>query len=261
MMKKFTLILLIVTLITSSSCLRSLLCIRGDGEKITQRRRVTSFNEIANETSFDVIHKLSDTTGLSIEGEQNILHYIETNVYDGCLEISVSPGSICLDYNIRPVITVSSPHLEAVINSGSGDIIAGQVDGNFIKVKLTGSGDVNIDLAEGSSTEVILSGSGNLNIDQMLTGTIDVTLTGSGDMSTAGNCDDAHLKITGSGNIRGRYLETNTASIIISGSGSTYLNVSGYLNALISGSGNIYLTGDPQIDQTITGSGRIIQYR
>lgn len=242
-----------------TSCLKSLLCVRGDGIIQVETRRVTSFARIENSTSFNIIYRKADTLGISIRAEQNIMNYIETNVYDNCLEIRTSPGSICLDYTEKPIVTITSPSLNQIINSGSGAFLADTLSVENISLKLSGSGDISVQNATGNSIEIILSGSGNIKIEEAVCSISDFLISGSGNAYISGDCENGHLKITGSGNIYSYDFITNSTSIIISGSGDIYTTVEDYLNGLISGSGNIYVRGDPKIDQTVTGSGRIIK--
>jgi hypothetical protein len=250
-----------IFLITCNSCLKDILCVEGDRNPVLETRRVSSFDQIENSTSFDVIYKQADTFGILISAEQNIIHYIETNVYDECLEIRTSPATICLDYHEQPVVMVSSPLLKKAVNSGSGSFIADKMTGETVLLKNSGSGDMSAEQVECDDLETTLSGSGDIDIQMLVCLNTDIFISGSGNVSVTGDCETSHLKITGSGNLYASYLTTNTASVIISGSGSTYTNVSEYLNGQISGSGNIYVKGDPEIEQTISGSGRIIKVK
>jgi Putative auto-transporter adhesin, head GIN domain len=250
-----------VYLLGCNSCLKDMLCVEGDRTVILETRRVTSFDQIENSTSFDVIYKQADTFGIKISAEQNILNYIETNVYDNRLEISKSPATICLDYNEKPIVMVSSPTLQKAINSGSGSFIADRMTGEAVSLKNSGSGDISIDLVESDDFEITLSGSGEVDVKILACLNTDISVSGSGNTSVSGSCQTSHLKLSGSGKIYAVDLVTKTASIIISGSGSAYTSIEEHLNALISGSGNIYLKGDPEIEQTISGSGRVIKFK
>ncbi|MCX6301867.1 MAG: DUF2807 domain-containing protein [Bacteroidia bacterium] len=254
-------LLAVIFLLTCNSCLRDILCIEGDGVSTLEDRRVSSFDQLENSTSFDVIYKQADTFGITISAEQNILNYIETNVYDDCLEIRVSPGSICLDYNERPVVMVSSPLLKRAINSGSGAFIADTMSGETVTLMISGSGDMSVELIDCDDFVAKNSGSGDIEVVSIVCLNTDIAISGSGTMSVTGDCETSHLKISGSGNIYGGDLISQTASVIISGSGSAYTYVESTLTGLISGSGNIYVKGDPEIVQTISGSGRIIKVK
>lgn len=250
-----------VLILNLTSCLRDLLCVNGDGIIEEEVRRVTSFNQINNSTSFEVIYKRADTSGIRIRAEQNIINYIETNVYNDCLEITTSPGSICLDYTEQPVITITSPALDKAVISGSGSFFADSMEGVHVFLKMSGSGDISVDEVLSDNCEINLTGSGNINVKQLISLSSDFQITGSGDITVTGSCDESHLRIPGSGNIYAGNFPVNTSSVIISGSGNAFTDIDDYLNGLISGSGNIYVKGDPEIDQTITGSGRIIKLK
>jgi hypothetical protein len=251
----------LILVIVMTSCLKSLLCVRGDGIMQTETRRVTNFNELENSTSFDVIYKKADTFGILVRAEQNIINYIETNVYDDCLEITTSPATVCLKYTERPLITVACPSLIKVYNTGSGEFIGDELSDESLILKVSGSGDINIENISCDYVEPTITGSGNIDLKTVVCINFDCLITGSGDISANGYCEDANLKITGSGSIYGADMVCNNTSVIISGSGNVYSTTTDYLNALLSGSGNIFIRGNPDIDQTITGTGRIISYK
>jgi len=248
-------------LLICNSCIKDLICVEGDRYVIDETRRVSAFEKVENSTSFDVIYRQSDTLGITITAEENILNYIETNVYDGTLEVRVSPATICLDYNKTPVVVVNSPRLIKIVNSGSGAMIADRMTGETVLVKNSGSGDISVEEAVADNFETTLSGSGDIDVQILITGTSDFLISGSGNTSVKGDSENTNIKISGSGNFYGSTLEVTTASVILSGSGSAYTNIMDYLNGHISGSGNIYVKGDPEIEQTVSGSGRIIRIK
>ena len=258
----YLIILLGMLLVLPTSCLRDLLCVKGDGNIETVIRTPEMFHQLENSTSFDVIYKKADTTGIMIRTDQNLIDYIVTDTYNNSLEIKIRPGNICLDYSERPVIIVTSPGLNKAINAGSGSFFADEMSGETVTIKMSGSGDISVDhLTSSHDLTVLLSGSGNINLDQTVCLDSDVFLSGSGSITIKGECDNSYIKIMGSGNIyAGNYI-TNSGSVIISGSGNAFTYIENYLNAVISGSGNIYVRGDPVIDETISGSGRIIKYK
>lgn len=262
MKKRYTIIITgLLLFITATSCLKSLICVNGNGKTVTETRRSQSFTSIENTTSFEVIYRKADTFGISIEAESNIIDYIETNTDGENLEISTLPGTVCLNYSVRPIIRISSPDLTEAYNSGSGDMIIDYLSGDEVFVRLTGSGDISIDRIDADHLDAGDTGSGNLKISEASCTTSDLKVSGSGDITISGDCGSAHLKSTGSGNVYGNNLYTVSTSAITTGSGSIYVRVEEYLNGLLSGSGNIYYRGNPEIDQTATGSGRIIRQK
>ncbi len=248
-------------LLILTSCIDDLFCVNGNGIFEVERRRLTSFEQIQNSTSFEVVYKKADTLGASIKAEQNIMEYIETIVRDGCLEIRTKPGSICLDCTEQPIITVSSPNLKGATISGSGELSADTMAGETVTLKVSGSGNLTVQNAISNDSKLILSGSGSIDVTELFCQNADIHISGSGKINVGGSSENEHLRISGSGSIHSDEFPVQSAYIIISGSGNAFTNIETYLNGLISGSGNIYVKGDPEIDQTITGSGKIINHK
>jgi hypothetical protein len=260
MKSRYVLLTVLFILLTQSSCLKNLLCERGNGIAATEVRRTGVFNKIENSTSIDIIYKRSDTTGITIKADENLLDYIITETNNNTLEIRTRDGNTCLDFDSRPVITITSPGLESIFVSGSGTFVADEMTGNNVSVKMSGSGDLSTDKITCTELTVTLSGSGNMDINNCTSVNSDIYLSGSGSISVSGLSEGAGLRISGSGKIYAANWMLSSADAIISGSGDIFTNVEKTLTALISGSGNIYLKGDPIINQTISGSGRIIKY-
>lgn len=257
---KRTLAISLILAVSMTSCLKSLICIDGNGILETEERNSTGFNGIMNSTEVNVIYKKANNVSISVRAESNLLSHIVTETVDGTLEIRTSPGSACLDFIHQPVITITSPALGSILSTGSGEIVADILSGSTVSVKLTGSGDVSAGTVACDDLSLTITGSGNLDIDAATCQNTDLLITGSGDLDIKGNSDTGNLKITGSGDINSGELQLLTATEIISGSGNIFTMVVNNLKATISGSGNIYLRGDPVINQTISGSGRIIKY-
>jgi hypothetical protein len=252
-------VILILLAITLSSCLKDLVCITGNGNKKTETRRLNTFSNIENSTSINIVYRKSDTTGITIEADENLLPYITTSTDNNTLEIKAGNGMTCLDFATQPLIKVTSPRLESIFESGSGTFTADELSGYSTSIKLSGSGNISVAKVSGTDMNILLSGSGDISVNNVLCETSDLFLSGSGKISLSGQCENSHLKLSGSGQINAGTWNLNIANILISGSGDIQTSVEQSLTAIISGSGNIYLKGDPEITQTISGSGRIIK--
>jgi hypothetical protein len=246
-------------LLPASSCIDNLTCIEGDGIIKNERRRLTNFAQIENSTEFDIIFKIADTTGLNIIADRNLLDNVVTDVSGQVLEIRTNPGNECFSYSQRPVIEVSSPYLNSVTLSGSGDFLADQLEGDLVSVKLSGSGEIKAEHVQCDNLNTFLSGSGNISLTDTRSTNSDAFISGSGDILIEGECNKSTLKISGSGNINADKYLAKTGSVTISGSGDSYVYLTDKLTGAISGSGNIYLKGNPLIDVMVSGSGRVIR--
>lgn len=242
-----------------TSCTALLDCIEGNGDlKSEERSASSSFTAIANTTSFHVIYVKGEAHGIRVEAESNLLPYIETDISGGALEIRTVPGSHCLRYNTQPVITVTAPMISELVNAGSGDMVAGPLEGEEVKLITSGSGDITTGGISGEDVTVIVSGSGNVATEEIVATSVKATMSGSGDLAVGGEAANARYILSGSGQVVAGNLVVEEAIVTISGSGSVYTTVTESLDAVISGSGNIYLSGNPQVSLTRTGSGRII---
>jgi hypothetical protein len=257
-MKKFVIAIMAFTA-TLSACTLFVDCIDGNGMVETETREALPFTAIANEASFHVKYIQGDEYSITVEAESNILPYIETDIRGGALEISTVRGTHCLNYTRHPVVTVTAPAISEIVNSGSGDFMAGALTGSDVTIVNSGSGDITAGTLTGSEVSVIVSGSGNVMTEDVTATTLKATLSGSGDLTvTGGETVTGRYVVSGSGSVFSRYLVSAVARMTLSGSGTVYATVEDSLEAVISGSGNIYLLGDPEVSLTRTGSGRII---
>lgn len=258
-MKRIAVIFTALALL-STSCIKDLVCINGNGIIETESRNASSFNQIENTTVADVIYRQSDDVTITVTAESNLLGHIVTENNNGTLRIRTDHWNTCLDYTERPVITVTSPALKNIDLSGSGNIFADIMSGNSLIIKLSGSGKIVTESLSCNDLSVIISGSGDVEISEAFCQDADFNLSGSGDLDISGTSDKGHYRISGSGDIKADEFQLNTATETISGSGDIFTYVTTSLTAAISGSGNIYLKGDPAINQSVSGSGRIIKY-
>jgi hypothetical protein len=247
-----------VLLAALTSCTALFDCIEGNGDLKSEERSASSFTSIANTTSFHVIYVKGGEHSIRVEAESNLLPYIETDISGGALEIRTIRGTNCLRYSIQPVITVTAPVINELVNSGSGDMVAGPLEGEEVKLIASGSGDITAGGISGDDVTVIVSGSGNVATEEIVATSIRATMSGSGDLTVSGEASSARYILSGSGQVVAGNLVAGEAIVTISGSGSVYTTVIDNLDAIISGSGNIYLSGNPQVSLTRTGSGRII---
>lgn len=249
---------IIVAMTTLAACSMFIDCIDGNGDVKTEVRNAVPFTAIANETSFHVNYIQGDEYTITVEAESNILPYIETEIRSGALEISTIRGTHCLNYTRHPVITITAPRIDEVVNAGSGDYVGGPLSGTDVRIVNSGSGDITTETLSGTEVSIVMSGSGNVMTDEIAATSMKATLSGSGSLTMSGQSVTSRYVVSGSGSAFSRYFASDNSTITMSGSGSVYTTVHDNLDAVISGSGNIYLLGDPDINLTRTGSGRVI---
>ncbi len=209
----------------------------GEGER--EKRDVGKFNKIGLAVSADLYLKQGNTSEVIIEADEKTLERLETEVKNGKLIIKFDSWRFS-NYP-RFKIFITTPEINALNVSGSGDIIAeSTIETDDIAFGISGSGDINMEDLTAETAKVAISGSGNVN------------LAGSGSLEIL------ELSISGSGDLDSEALAAEDFTAKISGSGSCRVLVNSTLKASISGSGKIYYSGNPVIDVSISGSGKVV---
>jgi hypothetical protein len=237
MIKKITIaIFASVILLSLGSCRR----IIGEGPVVSETRSTRDFSAIEFGVPADMTYIKSDITEIEIEAQRNIIDVIETYVSGNELNIKVRDGrNIHSHEQIR--ITVKAPSVHGFAVSGSGALqIIGGIDGDDAKLRVSGSGKILADEINASNVEAKISGSGSID-------------------ALGGNADHLDLTISGSGDINLLPLIAKTANTQTSGSGNMHVNVTDDLDVHISGSGDVFYRGNPEVNVKISGSGRLIK--
>jgi len=238
-MKKLATLSLVLLLTTSCSAQWGK-GVKGNGKKVTVDRTVSEYDALAVSGWFDVDLVEGKEGELTLEGEENLLEYIITEVENGKLIIKVEKG-----VNLKPSsssdgirITVPVESIDAVSMSGSGDIVGKKtIKSSNFKTAMSGSGDITLDIETESIT---------------------AAMSGSGDMNLSGSTRNFEATISGSGDIKAYDLEADNVEATVSGSADIKVTAKEMLKARVSGSGDISYRGNPKkVDTKTSGSGDI----
>ncbi|MBG9375132.1 DUF2807 domain-containing protein [Panacibacter sp. DH6] len=213
--------------------------IKGNGIHNTETRPAGNFTRLSVGGPMNVTIRYGNSTNLTIDGDENLLPYIETTVKDGTLKIKVKDLN-----NINPTlkltIQVSMTTIDGIAQAGSGTVSG---SGNFesngnTSFNMSGSGKLSLSFASFKASDISMSGSGSMQLKGNIEGQLEIHQSGSGSIDCLNApCQSATARISGSGNMK--------------------LNAAKNLEAHISGSGAIYYSGSPSLNSHISGSGRI----
>lgn len=211
--------------------------VKGDGTKEETSIAYKNLRGVSLEAFGEAYLEISKNEGIRIEGDENLLDTIQTDVKNGILHIKLKPGVTIIA--TRPIqFYVRLANLEEVSLPGSGLIeLQSDLESDQLHVNLAGSGEIYL-----SSIHVK-----DLRID----------LPGSGSIKTAGSSDRQTITLAGSGIYDGVDLVSNTTDIDLTGSGTIQVHANKELNVRLSGSGNIQYQGDASLHQEISGSGSV----
>jgi hypothetical protein len=214
--------------------------IKGNGNNVTIERTTRDYDGVAVSGWFDVDLVAGDEGQITLQGEENLLEYILTEVKDGKLVIKTEKGVNLKTSSWKSEIRITVPvaAINSVSMSGSGDIVG--------KTKIK---------SERFSTA--MSGSGNITLD-IDTGSLSASMSGSGDITLNGSTTDLEATISGSGDIDAYDLQADHVNATVSGSADIHVTANKSIKARVSGSGDISYRGNPdKIDTKTSGSGDI----
>jgi hypothetical protein len=211
--------------------------VEGNGNVKKETRAVSGYTAISSSGAWDVMVAYGESNSIEVEGDENLLEYIETKVEKG--RLTISSKNVNLRTKNKITVYVSLTKLTGMSLSGSGDIIG---EGKFsndglTEFKTSGSGRIKLAFGKVKDAYVRVSGSGHIKLTGSAN-TIEMNISGSGG-ADCGNVitDDATIRISGSGN--GQVYANRSVEASISGSGNaSYKGTASEIKKHISGSGS-----------------------
>ena len=211
--------------------------IHGNGDIVTENRKVSKAEKIVLKGNFDIVLIPGKTASVSIETDENLQKYIllsESN--DELVFKTKSKFNLKSDHGIK--ITITTPILTGINLAGSGNVKGAEkfTGGHELKIDIAGQGDV--DLAVNTpKIEVDIKGSGNVNLQ--------------------GETKNASFDIAGTGDCNAELLKSENATIKIAGNGNVKAHADVSLNIKIVGSGDVFYKGNAEVSQKIVGAGNV----
>lgn len=213
--------------------------VEGNGKMTTETRNTGDYDAIKCGGSMDFELVAGDEGTITLEGEENLLKHIETEVKNGALIIKVEKGVYLKpSWGKKIKVTIPFKDIEKVSLAGSGDLYSKDtIKATNLEVSLAGSGDIDLNVEATS-----LKGS----------------IAGSGDITLKGNTNELRASVAGSGDFHGFGLQANDTTVSIAGSGDAKVVSNKSLKARVAGSGDIEYRGNPEKEDTkVSGSGTI----
>lgn len=195
-------LMLIVLLSFATGCHHTVLNqVGGSGNRQKQKRDVAPFTSISTEGAFEIDVVTQKPLSLEIEGDDNILPLITTEVSGNVLHIKSSRN-----YSVSEPITlkISVPNLEGISASGAGTIevsdlksekfeidvngaptikASGQV--NLLEIKTNGAG--KIDTHRLKATRAVVDSNGVSKVAVRVADQLDVTVAGPSQVTYEGD--------------------------------------------------------------------------
>jgi hypothetical protein len=208
--------------------------IEGDGNVVTENRKVSSFDQIDVSGAFTVVLKQGEGEEVIVEADQNLHEIINVEVVGGTLLIDSKQ-------NIRRAtkreVQVTFRKLERVEISGA------------VTLK-------NETVLELETLEV--QGRGASTVDmQLAAGRLDCKFSGASTINFTGHSEHFSAELSGASDLNTFDLDAAHVHLVVKGAGDARVAASEYLNVSIFGAGSVIYQGDPEIEKRISGAGSV----
>lgn len=213
--------------------------IKGNGNMTKTTRTTSDYDGIKCAGSLDYVLVAGTEGKITLEGEENLLQYIITEVKNNELIIKTEKNVYLKPSNNKTIkIIIPFKDISSVALSGSGDLW-------------------NEDVINSTNLEIALAGSGDVILDIRASNT-EGKVAGSGDLTLKGSTNKLEAKVAGSGDFHGFGLQSNHTEVAVAGSGDAKVVSNESLVARVAGSGDIEYRGNPKTEDTkVSGSGSI----
>jgi hypothetical protein len=212
--------------------------VRGNGNIKTEDRSVGSFKNVEISATAKILLSQGDQHSVKVEGDENLLPYVEVNQDGDKIIIRDRPGFV-----LRPTgdlrIYITSPVFSEIDASGASDIVSQNKISNpeELSMRLSGAGDVKMEVDAPRFT---------------------FTMSGAGSIYLKGQTKDVELHMSGAGSAHFYDLLAENVQVNISGVGSAEVYGSVKIQAQISGAGSISYKGNASdVSKQVSGIGSI----
>lgn len=211
----------------------------GSGVIATDTIKISSFEKIATNGQFEIILTQSDQYGLIVEGDENILKLLKTEIKSNTLEIGMKSDNIKINSEASIKVYIQTPTLNRIENKGALQISSTNV--------LLCAPELHIE------NKGVLSGSLQVQSNHIV-----INSAGAGALDLSGSTNKLAIDSKGAGSIGATDLLAKDAVIKLSGAGNITVYATHELDVAISGVGNVSYKGNPEkLKKNIKGLGAI----
>ena len=235
-MKKFTLPLLVASVVILIVACSATDCIKGSGNMTSEDRNVSGYSKLDVGGCFEVKITQGNTESLRIEAEDNIIKHVVTEVQNGVLHIHLDK-SICKVKEL--IVFVNVKTLDAIKASGAAEIKTTNQLNNSDKfdLKISGAGEADMDI----ETKLLTT-----------------KISGAGELKLKGKADTHAVDISGAGEVNAYNFMVNKYALDLSGASECFINVSEELSVTASGASEVNYKGNPtKVSKETSGASEI----
>lgn len=137
--------------------------IRGSGKRETEKRQISPFTSISTEGAFNVEITCKKELSLEVEGDDNVLDFVTSEVSNNVLRLSNSKS-----YSTDEPVTfrISVPNLDALSVSGAGKIEIKGMDNERFEIDSDGAPAITVS-GKTKLVDIKTSGAGKIDTNNL----------------------------------------------------------------------------------------------
>jgi hypothetical protein len=213
--------------------------VAGSGKIESETREVQDFLAVSINYPAEVLIQQGKVESVKLEGDDNLLPQITTEVSDDTLIVENKENSWSKRVNptkrVKITITVKDLH----------------------EIEFSSAGNLEVDGLKTDELSLHLNGVGQMTLNDLDVRQLGARLSGAGNIEANGTAEELDIRISGVGGFDAPNLESQVATVRISGAGSATVNVVDDLTARVSGAGSISYYGSPTVHKDVSGAGSV----
>jgi hypothetical protein len=170
--------------------------VTGSGTMKLEKRDVPAFSAVSISGAYDVEIVVQKEQSLEIEGDDNLLPLIKTEVKNGVLSVN-NDKSFSTRKALR--LRISVPNLDAITTSGASEFTVTNVKSDEFNIEASGAGHIQIS-GETKALEVGMSGAVNLDARELKAEKVNVTSSGAASADVYAS-EELRASVSGAGNV------------------------------------------------------------
>lgn len=232
---KIAVLLLGVTIYADGQIRRT---VYGNKHVVSEERKTGTFSGIRVSSGVDVFLKQGDNKMVTVEADENLHEFINTDVRNDVLHIYTNA-------NIRDAkmkrVHISMKEINLVTTVSAGDVIGETpIRSDILKLSASSAGDIKLEVY-----------AKEINAD----------ISSSGDITLSGEVDILKANLSSAGDLNAFELKVREADVSVSSAGDADIYVYERLKAKASSAGDINYKGDPEYLETRSSSAGSIRRR
>ncbi|QCK14564.1 GIN domain-containing protein [Mangrovivirga cuniculi] len=217
-------------------------CFKKAGGHAIEERPIGAFSNVIIETGVDIRFSDAQTETISIEGPENLLHKIETNINRDTLYIKDSNSCSWVRSPVRTMIHLPIPSDVKIYYRGYGNI-------ELQTIEPINTFDLHID-----------DGMGDIYLNFATVGTVSVYNNSFSNVHLSGTADSLHFQYRNNfGQFEASALESRKVNMVYGGKNDVTINPTESITGVITGFGDVYsIQRPPVVDIEEISGGKLI---